>query len=337
MAHMFVPSHPTNHPYPREFAIPDMNHDDEGDMKPAAKKVKRETEYDASTTATYGDRPVLLLPSRQEEFSSHSWWMVDLDGDELPKQGATVLVKRCMRKHGWDLQKSRKILSAYKQFLTIKKEHKDWDATLLSPCYLVDMMWHQHILDNIDYYHDMILLCGHFVGHNPDGALDVEAKVKRDAYTRECLSQTFGRYDIDVWDNNMNAGRGDLEAVESVGRERNGQVDGADADANADVDESADNGQEDIDAAGADAAAGNDAGAAAQQVVVLGNGDIGDGQNRIVIRVKDQTGEETLFRVKRAMRMSNMFRAYAIRKVEMDALAFFGTDHTLLVMTPQQA
>ena len=60
----------------------------------------------------------------------------------------------------------------------------------------------------------MLLLCGHFVGHNPDGGLDIVAKIKRDRFTRECLRQTFGGYDIDVWDNNMiEEGGNGLEAA----------------------------------------------------------------------------------------------------------------------------
>ena len=46
----------------------------------------------------------------------------------------------------------------------------------------------------------MLLLCGHFVGHNPDGGLDISAKIERDRFTRECLRQSFGSYDTEVWD-----------------------------------------------------------------------------------------------------------------------------------------
>jgi len=68
-----------------------------------------------------------------------------------------------MRVYNWSLEKTRKVLTAYRQFLTLKKEHKDWDATILSPSYLVDQMWHQHILDVVNYTHNMMLLCGHVV------------------------------------------------------------------------------------------------------------------------------------------------------------------------------
>ncbi len=57
-------------------------------------------------------------------------------------------------------------------------------------------MWHCHILDVANYCHDMMLLCGHFVGHNPDGALEQQ----RDENTRALLKEHFGsRFDEEVW------------------------------------------------------------------------------------------------------------------------------------------
>jgi len=82
-----------------------------------------------------------------------------------------------------------------------KKTLADWDAKLLSPCGLVDRMWHQHILDVFNYHNDMVLLCGQLVGHNPDGALDFADKLRRDHFTRECLRRHFGSYDANIWDN----------------------------------------------------------------------------------------------------------------------------------------
>jgi small ubiquitin-related modifier len=144
------------------------------------------------------------MTPRENNFNEKTWWMVDINpvgGDDTSSsQGASTLVKRCMRTYGWDEMKTKKILNAYRQFITLKKEAQDWDAQILSPCYLVDKMWHCHILDVINYCHDMMLLCGRVVGHDPDGALDYEAKQKRDETTRELLQKKFGRYDEDVWD-----------------------------------------------------------------------------------------------------------------------------------------
>jgi len=144
--------------------------------------------------------PTIAMTSREDDFNERTWWMVDLTpiAGSSP-QGASALVKRCMRTHGWDEAKARKVLDAYRQFMILKKELKDWDAEILSPCYLVDQMWHCHILDVVNYCHDMMLLCGHVVGHNPDGALDAAGKQKRDETTRASLQGHFGSYDEEVW------------------------------------------------------------------------------------------------------------------------------------------
>mmetsp|Transcript_3736 Transcript_3736/g.7973 ORF Transcript_3736/g.7973 Transcript_3736/m.7973 type:complete len:307 (+) Transcript_3736:78-998(+) len=147
------------------------------------------------------DTPNIVTASRENAFDQKTWWMVDLTpiAGSSP-QGASALVKRCMRIHGWDETKARKVLASYRQFIMLKKNIQDWNAKILSPCYLVDQMWHCHILDVVNYCHDMMLLCGHVVGHNPDGALDYVAKQKRDDTTRASLEEHFGSYDEEVWD-----------------------------------------------------------------------------------------------------------------------------------------
>ena len=155
---------------------------------------------DSDEAATGSDHPLMLVPPREGDFNETTWWMVDLNSIvEGSSQGASALVKRCMRTYGWDETKARKVLAAYRQFLVLKKELKDWNAEILSPCYLVDQMWHCHILDVVNYCHDMMLLCGHVVGHNPDGALDFVGKYERDETTLAALKEHFGRYDEEVW------------------------------------------------------------------------------------------------------------------------------------------
>lgn len=135
---------------------------------------------DDASLASAGSSSGILMTQRENDFNEKTWWMVDINpigGEETSsRQGATPLVKRCMRTHGWDEVKTRKVLNAYHQFITLKKEYEDWDAKILSPCNLVDQMWHCHILDVVNYCHDMMLLCGRVVGHVPDGALDYVAK-----------------------------------------------------------------------------------------------------------------------------------------------------------------
>ena len=158
------------------------------------------------------DRPLILVPPREDDFNEKTWWMVDLTpiGSSSP-QGASALVKRCMRTYSWDETRARKVLASYRQFIVLKKNLQDWDAEVLSPCYLVDQMWHCHILDVVNYCHDMMLLCGHVVGHNPDGAFDAVGKQKRDDTTRASLEEHFGSYDEEVWGYSPDAANGKVK------------------------------------------------------------------------------------------------------------------------------
>jgi len=179
----------------------------------AAAKKKRATTTTTTTTSRArsgggvvsppSDEAPMFMTHRENDFNEKTWWMVDINPiggeEETSRQGATALLKRCMRTYGWDELKTRKVLNAYRQFIFLKKEAKDWDATILSPSHLVDQMWHCHILDVVNYYHDMILLCGHVVGHDPDGALEFMSKQQRDKNTRDLLQQHFGSYDKEVW------------------------------------------------------------------------------------------------------------------------------------------
>ena len=216
-----------------------------------------------SSSSSYSNNNI-LISARENEFNERTWWMVDIMyGDEegnSTTQGATSLVKRCMRVYNWSIEKTRKVLTAYRQFLTLKKEHKDWNATILSPSYLVDQMWHQHILDAVNYTHDMMLLCGHFVGHNPDGALDVQKKAKRDKTTHAALEKRFAnKYDKEVWN----------VIVDNMGKYQPNLNEG------------------------------------------------------ITITVKDQNGEETMFKIKRGTKLGKVFHLFAQRKgIEMGQLIF---------------
>jgi hypothetical protein len=139
----------------------------------------------------------IKLPKRPDLFPvSDTWWMVDLHARPVPKQGATPLVKRCMRELGWSEAKARTVLRAYRQFLRVKVATKDWNAELLSPSVAVDRMWHQHVLDNLNYAHDCLLLCdGHYVRHDPDGGLDTVARKSRLVATQQALLESFGEDD----------------------------------------------------------------------------------------------------------------------------------------------
>jgi hypothetical protein len=61
---------------------------------------------------------------------------------------------------------------------------EDWNAEILSSSAEVEKMWHQHVLDVVNYSHDCMLLCGHVIGPNPDGGLNDSARAERRQATR---------------------------------------------------------------------------------------------------------------------------------------------------------
>lgn len=151
-----------------------------------------------SRTAPVPDE--IVITSRHTDTSASSWQTVDVETTEENEAG-TVLMERCMRIHGWDLQKARNILKAYRQFLYLKKVHQDWDDTLLWCSPLIDQMWHIHMLDPVHYCNVTTVLCGgRVLGRNPDVALDPEdQKVRRDR-TRASLEEHLkGEYDKEIW------------------------------------------------------------------------------------------------------------------------------------------
>lgn len=136
-----------------------------------------------------------------EGLTTATWWMVDRSCEPRLKVGATPLVERCMRAHGWTEAFTMRVLNGYKIFLLLKQTFQDWDAKKLSPSIPIDRMWHQHILDTANYAKDCELLCGRMIHHDPDGGVDAEARNKRIQNTKCALRLKFDEdaCDDEVW------------------------------------------------------------------------------------------------------------------------------------------
>ena len=159
--------------------------------------------------------PVQMFPytlPRVLCFSTRTWWMVDIQSFEddeeetgsamaLPRQGATPLVLRCMRQHGWDSDFARRVLMSYRQFLVIKKKYEDWEGTIFSPCAAVEKMWMSHCMDMSNYYLDCMLLVGKFCHYIVDeDILQPKEKASRLEKTVLTLHREFkDRMDEELW------------------------------------------------------------------------------------------------------------------------------------------
>ena len=128
--------------------------------------------------------------------------------NEVPLKGAALIVKSFLHNHSTiDLDQALNILDAYKQFITVKKEAKDWNGEKLSPSFFVSEMWQLHS-EMQDYANDMKLLCGRVIPNWRDEASydeDEDAKAfcaelaLREQATIDAIQQRFGKVDESVW------------------------------------------------------------------------------------------------------------------------------------------
>ena len=127
--------------------------------------------------------------------SPENWWKVDLK-DTVPRN-ATRLITRCMRKFGYDIAHGKRVLTAYEQFLATVTDRQDWRVVQTVPCKEVEQIWHQHILDTINYRKDCLLLCGHEVHHDPDRPRPTPEMFE---VTKAALRQIYQReFDDVIW------------------------------------------------------------------------------------------------------------------------------------------
>ena len=107
------------------------------------------------------------------------------------------LLRRCVRRLGWSGARANDVLAAYQQFLELKINTADFDASILSPPLLVDEMWHLHVLDTKRYKRDCEAMVGRrgpatFIHHDADGDEDTAARNARVAATKLAYRSRFG-------------------------------------------------------------------------------------------------------------------------------------------------
>ena len=132
------------------------------------------------------------------------WWEVkraQSPTDPTPTRGATPLIERCIRVHGFSEGFAMRVLKGYRQFMELKSVMNDWNETKLSPSVPILQMWEQHLLDNLNYSEDCLLLFGRVIGHNPDAILNFSALRERILTTKIAFQARYGDdLDQDVWD-----------------------------------------------------------------------------------------------------------------------------------------
>jgi hypothetical protein len=106
-----------------------------------------------------------------------------------------------MRVHSFNEEFARRTLKGYRQFMELKSVMNDWQELKLAPSVPINQMWELHLLDNLNYTEDCLLLFGRVIGHNPDSILDGSSLRERIMTTQIAFQARYGDdLDQDVWD-----------------------------------------------------------------------------------------------------------------------------------------
>lgn len=138
-----------------------------------------------------------------KESKIESWWEVKRAGpaEPAPTRGATPLVERFILAQSSTEEFALRTLRGYRQFMELKSVMNDWQELKLAPSVPINQMWELHLLDNLNYTEDCLLLFGRVIGHNPDAILDSAALRERVITTQIAFQARYGDdLDQDVWD-----------------------------------------------------------------------------------------------------------------------------------------
>ncbi|CAB9497234.1 expressed unknown protein [Seminavis robusta] len=119
-----------------------------------------------------------------------------------------TLAAGCAESYGWTEEFTARAITGYRQFMKLKLNLEDWDATQLAPSAAVEEVWQQHILYTTHY----AKACkdytgGHTMEHHPEVGLDnnneAEStnKTERIKTTQLGMKSLFGRnkMDAEIW------------------------------------------------------------------------------------------------------------------------------------------
>ena len=200
------------------------------------------------------------------------------------------LLPRCARNFGWDRAKCDRVLTAYRQFMELTRQHQDWDGALLTPPLEVDKMWFEHILDVEQYVPACQAYFGRLIGRNPDGAPDSADRATSIQTTKISVQSRFAKEDVDskIWSFGAPVENSVIPKQEEAKKSSKDKSDSNDNDLVVQL--------------------------SPDEQATLKGGD-GDKEST-VIRIRDSVGNETFFKVRRTMPMWRIFDRWAERKGE---------------------
>lgn len=108
-----------------------------------------------------------------------------------------AIAEHCTKQYSWTPSRALRLVHEFcDRFIAIKKATGDYDATVVSPSYLIDCVWHVALL-HTHFYHD---LCGdNYIHHRPEGSSEGDAQDERYERTLIEYVQMFGELDHEIW------------------------------------------------------------------------------------------------------------------------------------------
>lgn len=92
-----------------------------------------------------------------------------------------------------------KAIAEYRNFMFAKQQTRDEEGLILSPCPIVDTIWHTHILFTEDYQKFCETIIGFYVHHRPNGKYETEQKQERFKRTINWFYENDIAVDNNIW------------------------------------------------------------------------------------------------------------------------------------------
>jgi len=117
------------------------------------------------------------------------------------KLNLSDILEKVAKDNGWTDEFKYKVKEEYMKFLYIIKHYGSGAV----PSKMVDLLWHQHILDTKIYMKDMKAIFGRYIHHNPSYTLE-QRRETFDKYKifKQKYFAAFGEMDSDVWNDRIN-------------------------------------------------------------------------------------------------------------------------------------
>ncbi len=120
---------------------------------------------------------------------------------DLPQESAyqhinsinfSLIIEKLMKSQKWSKDEAQFACNQYKNFLFLLKKYQE-KKEFLVPTKDIDEVWHNHILDTVNYEKDCKKIFGRFIHHDPASENDKEKhtilkqafKVTQDLYIKE--------------------------------------------------------------------------------------------------------------------------------------------------------